>query len=402
MENKMDDLLKDAIADAKAVRETALANAKVALEEAFTPRLKSMLSQKIQAEMEEDDVEERMEDDEKDEAMHGDDEDPEERMKINADDEDPSDDHSEEMEPEDKEVEERGDDEVDESEIIEIDGVKYAPLKTEEEDEEEKDESVEEGEHEDKEDDVDEDLDLEAVLAELEADINEEEEDEKDESVSEGEHEDDEKKDESVNEEDEDDEKNEEVDEEVDHSSGIGSGDNKKGAADKSSGIGSVGKAKLKENEDVEEDVEEDIDLDEILSALSEEEEVEEQDNRVEELSKELEEHRDVVKYLRGKLNEVNLLNAKLLFSNKLFRAYGLNNEQKLKVVETFDRAANLREVKLVYSTLAESFGAKKNETVNESKGSASKAVASTQKPKEVIQEGSALRDRFKKLANIL
>ena len=82
MENKMDDLLKDAIADAKAVRETALANAKVALEEAFTPRLKSMLSQKIQAEMEEDDVEERMEDDEKDEAMHGDDEDPEERMKI--------------------------------------------------------------------------------------------------------------------------------------------------------------------------------------------------------------------------------------------------------------------------------------------------------------------------------
>ena len=372
----------------------------MALEEAFTPRLKSMLSQKIQAEMEEDeDVEERMEDDEKDEAMHGDDEDPEERMKINADDEDPSDDHSEEMEPEDKEVEERGDDEVDESEIIEIDGVKYAPLKTEEEDEE-KDESVEEGEHEDKEDDVDEDLDLEAVLAELEADINEEEEDEKDESVSEGEHEDDEKKDESVNEED--DEKNEEVDEEVDHSSGIGSGDNKKGAADKSSGIGSVGKAKLKENEDVEEDVEEDIDLDEILSALSEEEEVEEQDNRVEELSKELEEHRDVVKYLRGKLNEVNLLNAKLLFSNKLFRAYGLNNEQKLKVVETFDRAANLREVKLVYSTLAESFGAKKNETVNESKGSASKAVASTQKPKEVIQEGSALRDRFKKLANIL
>ena len=400
MENKMDDLLKDAIADAKAVRETALANAKVALEEAFTPRLKSMLSQKIQAEMEEDEVSETEEVDELEER--GDDEDPEERMKINADDEDPSDDHSEEMEPEDKEVEERGDDEVDESEIIEIDGVKYAPLKTEEEDEEEKDESVEEGEHEDKEDDVDEDLDLEAVLAELEADINEEEEDEKDESVSEGEHEDDEKKDESVNEEDEEDEKNEEVDEEVDHSSGIGSGDNKKGAADKSSGIGSVGKAKLKENEDVEEDVEEDIDLDEILSALSEEEEVEEQDNRVEELSKELEEHRDVVKYLRGKLNEVNLLNAKLLFSNKLFRAYGLNNEQKLKVVETFDRAANLREVKLVYSTLAESFGAKKNETVNESKGSASKAVASTQKPKEVIQEGSALRDRFKKLANIL
>ena len=47
----MDDLLKEAIADAKAVRETALANAKMALEEAFTPKLKSMLSKKIQSEM---------------------------------------------------------------------------------------------------------------------------------------------------------------------------------------------------------------------------------------------------------------------------------------------------------------------------------------------------------------
>ena len=57
----MDDLLKDAIADAKAVRETALANAKLALEEAFTPRIQSMLSQKIQSEIEDED-----------EGMHGD------------------------------------------------------------------------------------------------------------------------------------------------------------------------------------------------------------------------------------------------------------------------------------------------------------------------------------------
>ena len=56
----MDDLLKEAIADAKAVRETALENAKMALEEAFTPRLQNMLSQKIQNEIEdEDDMEER-------------------------------------------------------------------------------------------------------------------------------------------------------------------------------------------------------------------------------------------------------------------------------------------------------------------------------------------------------
>ena len=56
----MDDLLKDAIADAKAVRETALENAKMALEEAFTPRLQNMLSQKIQTEMEDEDEMEKV------------------------------------------------------------------------------------------------------------------------------------------------------------------------------------------------------------------------------------------------------------------------------------------------------------------------------------------------------
>ena len=104
---------------------------------------------------------------------------------------------------------------------------------------------------------------------------------------------------------------------------------------------------------------------------------------------------------MREKLNEVNLLNAKLLFTNKLFRKYGLNNEQKMKVVEQFDRAANLREVKLVYSTLGENFGSARSE-INESKGAASKPVASTKSEKKVISESTDLRDRFKKLANLI
>ena len=54
-------LLKEAIADAKAVRETALANAKIALEEAFTPKLQSMLSKKLQEELEGDESEEEVE-----------------------------------------------------------------------------------------------------------------------------------------------------------------------------------------------------------------------------------------------------------------------------------------------------------------------------------------------------
>ena len=356
----MDDLLKDAIADAKAVRETAIANAKLALEEAFTPKLQNMLSQKIQNEIEIDEEEkDEMEEERDDEVDEERDDDPEEgKMRRDGD-----------------EVEEERDDEVEEGEH---------------------EDEVEEGEHDDEMEEGDDDeLDLEAIIKELEAEINEEDEEE----MEEGEERDD-KKDE-VKEEDEDDEDKDDI-EENDVSSGIGKSDN---AHDKksgdSSGIGSAGKAK-------HESVDEEFDLDSILEALKEEEEeVEEGEDKevdeVAELRAELDETREAVKFMRDKLNEVNLLNAKLLFTNKLFRAYGLNNEQKMKVVETFDRASNIREVKLVYSTMAETFGAKKTE-IKESKGSASKAVASTKSEKQgkVITEGNTMRDRFKKLANII
>ena len=84
----MDDLLKEAIADAKAVRETALENAKMALEEAFTPRLQNMLSKKIQTEMEDEDEMDEIDDESGEEAT-------EERY-MNDEDEDPSDEASEE------------------------------------------------------------------------------------------------------------------------------------------------------------------------------------------------------------------------------------------------------------------------------------------------------------------
>jgi len=340
----MDDLLKEAIADAKAVRETALANAKMALEEAFTPRLQNMLSQKIQTEMEDEDEKEV------EEIADEDDEEKMEMAKMYDNDEDPSDEASEE-EPE-----------VDESNIIEIDGVKYAPVVSEEEEEEMEDEPAE---------DEEEDLDLESVIKELESELEEaEENDDK-----------------------------EEVDEQS-TSSGIGKGTGVKLASsgDEEDPQG----AKLKETAEKDDDeVDEDIDLDEVLKALSEEEDEEEEKNEVAKLKSDLGEHRSVIETLREKLNEVNLLNAKLLFTNKLFRKHGLNNEQKMKVVEQFDRASNLREVKLVYSTLGESFGARKNE-INEHKGSASKPIASTKSDKKVITEGSDLRDRFKKLANLI
>jgi dGTP triphosphohydrolase len=112
------------------------------------------------------------------------------------------------------------------------------------------------------------------------------------------------------------------------------------------------------------------------------------------------------IKELKSTINEVNLLNAKLLYTNKLFRAYDLNNDQKMKVVETLDRTGNVREVKLVFSTLAESF--KFNGTAKKVKASkinesfASKPVASTAPSKEVITESTnSIAERFKKLANI-
>ena len=119
-------------------------------------------------------------------------------------------------------------------------------------------------------------------------------------------------------------------------------------------------------------------------------------------LTEKLQESYKVVRFLRSKINEVNLLNAKLLFTNKLFRNGNLNESQKLKVIETFDRAQSTREVKLVYTTLAESVIARKSTRTKAIKeGFASKAVASTKPRKAVLNEGADLASRFKKLAGL-
>jgi len=134
-------------------------------------------------------------------------------------------------------------------------------------------------------------------------------------------------------------------------------------------------------------------------------------------LKKELAEYRSAVVYLRDRINEVNLLNAKLLYTNKLFKQASLNNEQKLKVIESFDLTKSVREAKLVYATLAESFnfGGKKtvvaapatkkvvSQTVRSiTEGLASKPVASTRPTKAaVLTEGAEMANRFKKLAGI-
>ena len=411
----MDDLLKEAIADAKAVRETALANAKMALEEAFTPKLKSMLAKKIQSEIEDDD---------------GDEAEVAEQDELSDEDDvvDPANDEAGGPVSEEDEVSDE-DDAVEEAEVDPDSEAAEDPAGGEagesvdepgnaanEQDELADEDDVEPVAEEDEmSDEDDEELDLEAILRELE------DEDEDDEAEVSEEYED-----EDVEDGAEEVPAAEQPDDSVsenDVSSDIGKADNKVAAdaADSSKtgaqgpeGEGSDSEAGKENSEDEvvkEEDEisdEDDIDLEEVLRALSEEDEVSDEDDEadaVENLKAEIKEHRDVVKYLRAKLNEVNLLNAKLLFSNKLFRVFGLSNEQKMKVVETFDRAKSLREVKLVYSTLAETFGHSANE-IKESKrikGTASKPVASTKSEKqEIITESDDMKARFKKLANIL
>ena len=353
----MSDLLKEAIADAKTVRETAIANAKMALEEAFTPHLKSMLSAKLA----EDDME--MDDeDEKENPFDGEETYGDEDEMRGDEEEGMHGDEEEGMHGDEEDAEERYDEG-----IIEIDGVKYAPVVAEEEEENPFAKDDEEEMKEDQE------LDLESVIKELETEIAESEE--SDGEITEGDDEDDDKKDEVkeevdediVTEEDDEDEDKKDKTDEQSTSSGIGKGTGVKQAS--ASDEEDPGKGKIKES--------------------------------VEDIKAELKEYKEAVSFLREKLHEVNILNAKLLYTNRLFKEYVLSNDQKMKIVETFDRAQTAREIKLVYSTLAESFkgGSIKKTRVQES---ASVKTGTTKPTKKIITEESEVANRFKKLAGII
>jgi hypothetical protein len=98
--------------------------------------------------------------------------------------------------------------------------------------------------------------------------------------------------------------------------------------------------------------------------------------NEMEEMKDELEEAYQTIKTIQTELQEVNLFNAKLLYTNKIFKAKTLTESQKVKVLAAFDKAASVKEAKLVFETLSEGFKEKKS-PVNESllRGSASRAA---------------------------
>jgi len=356
-------LLKEAIADAKAVRETALANAKIALEEAFTPKLQSMLSKKLQEELEGDESEEEVEltqeNDVSSEIGGGD------GTKM----------------PATKAFSSAA--ESDELAAADVDKISAA-------------------------------VGSEDENAEKVAGITESEEEEYDVTGA--------TPDTAVNEEEEMDDVDSEIDEIIKELEAA--------ADDEESYATTEGEEEMEApvaeptEAPAEEPVaeEDEIDLDEILRemgygdepaeeapvATEEEHSEEELDALKAELKtvqSELGEAISVIKSLKGTINEVNLLNAKLLYVNKLFRSFNLTNEQKSKVVETLDRTKNVREVKLVFSTIAESFkfgnGVAKKTTSKITESYASKPAASTA-PKQIISEDNSAAMRFKKLAGII
>jgi hypothetical protein len=189
-------------------------------------------------------------------------------------------------------------------------------------------------------------------------------------------------------------------------------------------GWASEGEDAVAPEAEAEEDDDDELDLEEILRELEASDDEEEADDMADDHEKkamaaelarlkgEMAQYKEAVNILRGRLQEVNLLNAKLLFTNKMFRKDSLTNEQKVRIVESFDRATTVREVKLVYTALVENLStatkvfnqASRKRVVAE--GVASKATPSTA-PKSEKAEGEVIVEntvakRLQQLAGIL
>jgi hypothetical protein len=106
------------------------------------------------------------------------------------------------------------------------------------------------------------------------------------------------------------------------------------------------------------------------------------------------------IEALKSELNEINLLNAKLLYTNKIFKAKNLNENQKVKVLSSFDKATTVGEVKMVFETLNEGIKVSKN-TIKENLGSASKAMVTPNAKKPIVESNDAFL-RMQKLAGII
>jgi len=428
-------ILKEAIADAKAVREVALANAKAALEEAFTPRLQSMLSAKLSETLneEEEDLDESKE--EIDEMYEDDprankemDETYMEGGEENLDEEIDLEEILNELELE--EGDDSKEETVDEAKEEDLDEAKD---KDEKSMDEAKDEDLDEAKKDDKEDldemqvnykaetanrvgyaadyvhEGNENFDLDALLEEIN-NLDENEEDE----VNEGDF----------------GEAKDETNEIMGAAAGaimIGSlplvlvnaavqaksPEEQKAWAQRHPKLSSLLGFMSGTYDQMKKG------MDEMYEDSSKMASDEEMDKAEAELAKMMGEntHQEEIAELKAalevkstELNEVNLLNSKLLYVNRIFKANNLNEGQKLRVVETLDKADCIKEAKLIYETIKDTFNVAKSKkesfknktkSLKEGIGMASKTVGTTAPKKEVIAESDNMVSRFQKLANI-
>lgn len=358
------DLFKQAIAEAKSVREAAVANAKEALEETLTPHLKDMLAAKLQ-EMEDNDMEE----DVLDEKMHDDDKMHEEEDEI----EDDSVESDDEMEDETEEEAEEEED-IEDMSVEELKDL-IRDIVAQEMGEEEIDDELDDQEAEDEIDaddmvgaDDEEEIDLDELLSELSDDSYTKE-------VEEGQFSGDQS-----------------------DVAGAGSGldniiDGLKNLAKKGGEVGRKAKKALKD-----------------LGSSAGGEMKNEADKQADHSTKgkeyqEMKEAVKTIKKLQSELNEVNVFNAKLLYLNKILKASNLTESQKVNIIAAFDNAETVKEAKLIYNTVAENVtkSTNKKSRISESRlGMASKATGTTAKKPEVITESSETVKRMQKLAGII
>ena len=164
----------------------------------------------------------------------------------------------------------------------------------------------------------------------------------------------------------------------------------------------------LREFWKIEDDEETSVDVAEAKDDIDEygKEEIDEAKDEMDEVKKDLDEAMKTVATLRSELNEINLLNAKLLYTNKVFRGKNLSENQKVKVLGAFDKAETVKEVKLVFETINSSVKSKTtNNSISEgfrAKGSASNMSAPKVTKKQPIVESDEMVARFKKLAGII
>jgi len=388
------DLLKEAIADAKAVKETAIANAKAALEEAFTPHLKSMLSAKL----EEMDRDEDVELEEMDDVSWNEKNNPTRSPFVTL--KDPkkvgqtTSNYAINLEEEEMDEEINLDEllaELDEEKEIEKVNESEEISETEEVAEAEEDEDVEDVEDMEAEGEMEDDeIDLEDMT---EDDLKSFIEDVIKDMVEAGEL-----------------EAGEEMEDEADMEDMGVEGDMEIEGEDEAE--------EIMENEEVEEGYGDRADaaaggLENIVNGLQDlAKKGGEMGKKAMDALQKLgvaagsamrnEAELDEVEELKKELQEVNLLNAKLLYTNKIFKSKNLSEDKKVKVLKAFDKAETVKEAKVIFETLNEGIVSRNtNSMVNEVKGSASKAMGISQTTKQPIVENDAFL-RMQKLAGII